>query len=305
MVAVLEVIKRYREMVKIIQNRWRVILAIIVLVILIGMGYVWLVTERWPDWTGFGEYIGLVVLPNQTFQHAKTLWDLMQLLIIPAILAGGAYWLNKSARKQEIEIAEKRAETERKIASDNRQETALQTYLDKMTELLLDKKLRESEVNSEVRAVARARTLTVLRRLDKDRKGALLRFLYEANIIDINKRVIDLSGANLREADMSGANLSGANLSGADMSRANLSGADMSGADMSWEDLIKACLSGAHVSKANMVMACLSVADMKKADMSKVDMSRAKYTKNAKDIRDTIWPDGFDPVAAGAICVNE
>ncbi len=30
----------------------------------------------------------------------------------------------------------------------------------------------------------------------------------------------------------------------------------------------------------------------------------AKYTKNAKDIRDTIWPEGFDPDAAGAICVN-
>ena len=45
-----------------------------------------------------------------------------------------------------------------------------------MTELLLDKKLRESEVD-EVRAVARARTFTVLRRLDGERKGALIRFL--------------------------------------------------------------------------------------------------------------------------------
>jgi high-affinity Fe2+/Pb2+ permease len=129
---------KYREMVKIIQNQWRMILAIIFLVILIWMGYVWLVNGKWPDWTGFGEYIGPVVLPNQTFQPAKTLWDLMQLLIIPAILVSGAYWLNESARKrekeieektrkQEIEIAEKRSETERKIASDNRQETALQT----------------------------------------------------------------------------------------------------------------------------------------------------------------------------------
>jgi hypothetical protein len=72
-------------------NWWRVILAILVLILVIGVGYVWLVNGKWPDWTGFGEYITPVVLPNQTFQPAKTLWDLMQLLIIPAILAGGAY----------------------------------------------------------------------------------------------------------------------------------------------------------------------------------------------------------------------
>jgi hypothetical protein len=65
----------------------------------------------------------------------------MELLIIPAMLAGGAYWLNESTRQREkateeqtrqweIEIAEKRAETERNIASDNRQETALQTWAD-------------------------------------------------------------------------------------------------------------------------------------------------------------------------------
>ena len=251
--AVLEVIMWYREMVKIIQNRWRIILAIIVLVILIWTGYVWL--GRWPDWTGFGEYISPAVLPNQTFQPAKTLWDWMQLLIIPAILVGGAYWLNESARKQEIEIAEKSAETEREIASDNRKETALQTYLDKMTELLLDKKLRESEVNSEIRAVARARTLTVLRRLDGERKGALLQFLYEADLIDKDKIAINLNGAKLSFAYLNGANLGWA----------DLGGAILNGAKLGW----------------------------------------AKYTKNTANNRGTIWPDNFDPVAAGAICVNE
>lgn len=201
---------------KIIQNWWRKILAIIILILVIlltGAGYIWLVTGRWPDWTGFG---------------TKTLWDLMELLIVPLVLAGGAYLLNESARKREQAaeeqtrqrergIAEKRAETELNIASDNRQETALQTYLDKMTELLIKENLRESKQESEVIAVARARTLTVLRRLDKDRKGALLRFLYEANLINKDKIVINLSEADLTEADLRRANLSGANLS-----RANL-----------------------------------------------------------------------------------
>jgi uncharacterized protein YjbI with pentapeptide repeats len=334
--AVLKVIMRYREIVKSIQNLWRIILAIIVLVILIWMGYVWLVTGRWPDWTGFG---------------TKTLWDFMELLIIPAILAGGAYWLNESARKrekeveesarqQEIEIAKKRAEAEDKIASSNRQETALQTYLDKMTELLLDKKLRESEMDSEVRAVARARTLTVLRRLDGERKGALLQFLYEADLIGKNKIVINLakadlskaylsgaclggaylskanlSGAILSEADLSGADLSktilsgafmmGANLSNADLKRVNLSGANLISADLKGAYLKVAYLSYASLMGADLSGADLSTAMLSEADLSNAILSKAKYTKNDKLFGATIWPEGFDPVAAGAICVDE
>ncbi len=97
-----------RNGLKTLQNWWREILAIIAIIvlivasILIWAGNVWLVTGRWPEWTGFGEYIGPVVLPNQTFQRAKTLWDWMQLLIVPAVIAIGAFLLNESARQREM-----------------------------------------------------------------------------------------------------------------------------------------------------------------------------------------------------------
>ncbi len=67
------------------QNWLGVILAIIVLVLVILLIYERL--GRWPDWTGFG---------------TKTFWDLMQLLIIPVVLAVGAYLLNESVRQREI-----------------------------------------------------------------------------------------------------------------------------------------------------------------------------------------------------------
>ena len=54
---------------------------------------------------------------------------------------------------------------------------------------------------------------------------------------------IDLSGADLRTADLSAADLSGADLTKADLFKANLSGADLTGAD-----LFKAHLSGANLS---------------------------------------------------------
>ena len=76
--------------------------------------------------------------------------------------------------------------------------------------------LRGLTTRVEVRNVARARTLTALRGLDPDRKGFLLRFLYEAGPISVENPIIDLSDASLN-----GANLNGS----ADLSRAYLSGA--------------------------------------------------------------------------------
>ncbi len=57
----------------------------------------------------------------------------------------------------------------------------------------------------------------MLRRLNGDRKGALLRFLHEAKLIHKDRRVINLSGAYLRETDLSNADLSMADMSKADL----------------------------------------------------------------------------------------
>jgi hypothetical protein len=77
-------------------------------------------------------------------------------------------------------IENRRAEAERELAEQRAQDEALQAYLSQMSSLLLDKDLRTSEEDSEVRTLARARTLTVLGRLDPSRKTAVTRFLSEA-----------------------------------------------------------------------------------------------------------------------------
>ena len=115
------------------------------------------------------------VRAKNTGFEVKTLWDWMDLLIIPIFLAGGAFFLNRSERN-----------TEREIATDRQQEAALQLYLDRMADLLLKEKLQTAE-NKEVHDVATIRTLTVLRGLDSKRRGMVLRFLHEANLI-INKK---------------------------------------------------------------------------------------------------------------------
>src|SRR5215472_8166170 len=73
----------------------------------------------------------------------KTLWDWMQLLIIPIVLAVGGYLFNYSISRNEQKSTKLREQIERGIALDNQHEEALQGYIDKMSELLLHEKLRE------------------------------------------------------------------------------------------------------------------------------------------------------------------
>src|SRR5437016_5911975 len=123
-------------------------------------------------------YIFHVNIPGLS---GKNIWDWLQLLIIPAVLAIGGFWLNQIQKNRDEEAADERTEIERihadiraqyerDIATDNQHEQALQAYIDKMSELLLDDKLRDLDAVDKVRNISRIRTLTVLRRLDGERK---------------------------------------------------------------------------------------------------------------------------------------
>jgi len=306
-------------------NKIVIILAVVFLIVVIG-GY----TGSWYFiWTGLADY----TKPPDVDERGKTLWDWLELLIIPAVLAGGALWFNRAERKAEREIADERL-----------REAALQGYLDKMTELLLEKDLRKSGAADEARAVARARTLTVLRQLDGERRATLLRFLYEAKLINKDDTVVelhladlsqahlfmdnlreanlswaslreaylieadlseaDLSWSSLREANLIGANLSKANLVEASLCGANLIGADLSGANLRGADLSRATLDRAKLSKAdlieaNLIEAYLSGADLNGANLSGADLSGADLHEIIFD-SNTTWPDGFTP-PSGAV----
>ena len=93
----------------------------------------------------------------------------------------------------------------------------------------------------------------------------------------------DLSSANLRDADLSGANLSSANLRDAnlryaDLRDANLRYADLSSADLSSANLRDADLSGANLSSANLRYADLSGADLSSANLRYADLSSANLS---------------------------
>jgi uncharacterized protein YjbI with pentapeptide repeats len=100
---------------------------------------------------------------------------------------------------------------------------ALQAHLERMENLLGEKGVRKADE----RALARANTLAVLEGLDPIRKRVVVQFLCEANLIPREvpgkrDKVVALSGADLREADLSGLNLREIGLDGAFLERANL-----------------------------------------------------------------------------------
>jgi uncharacterized protein YjbI with pentapeptide repeats len=85
----------------------------------------------------------------------------------------------------------------------------------------------------------------------------------------------DLSGADLRAANLGKADLRAANLSGANLIRAHLSGADLIGADLRRANLSKANFSGAGLRATNLSEANLTEAILTSAALIKADVDRA------------------------------
>ncbi len=90
-------------------------------------------------------------------------WDWLQLLIIPLVLALIALLFNQANTRTERQIAQERYERDQQIttmhyqrdqhiALDKQREDLLQSYLDRMSELLLEKGLRTSQADAEVRS---------------------------------------------------------------------------------------------------------------------------------------------------------
>ena len=150
--------------------------------------------QKGPPWLAWVARLGRVPIPvwiiagatlvfiDQTYQ--ATLWNWLDLLIVPAVLAGGGLWFTWAQQTHQDAIEQERRDRELDVAKQSAQDDALQAYLDHIGNLLLDEKVRKAldnleEVDGEpnqVRALARARTFTILERVDGSAKGILSGF---------------------------------------------------------------------------------------------------------------------------------
>jgi uncharacterized protein YjbI with pentapeptide repeats len=256
---------------------------------------------------------GQLVKITREYQPGKSLWDWLQLLIIPVVLGIGGFWLSQIQKS-----------SEQRTTTDNQREAALQGYFDKMSELLLEKHLSESQPEDEVRNIARARTLTVLAQLDADRKLSLVRFLAEARLLDIIRLDdVNLSGIHLYDIDLSHLKFTSANLmhgslknsrldyldlNHSDMSHAEISHSRLTHSDLSYVNLSQATLASVDLSNSSLVGAILSDAEFMSVDLSGANLQQADLSganlkgvigitieeleKQAKSLQGAILPDG-------------
>jgi uncharacterized protein YjbI with pentapeptide repeats len=233
----------------------------------------------WRDWLGVGERRWKKA-PDEEVQPSKTLWDWLQLLIVPAILIGVTFVWSETQARSDNRREDRRIAADRAAAEEARRDATLQAYLDQMSRLMLDRKLLTSKEGDAVRAVARTVTLTALRRLDGGRRAQVARFLYEARLVRsqrprISLLAADLGGAQLRYAFLIGVNLDGANLAGADLASAHLEGARLNIVDLPGADLTRSNLTGAHLIVSNLQGADLGGANLKGADLGGAFLARA------------------------------
>jgi hypothetical protein len=211
--------------------------------------------------------------------------DWLELLVVPLVLVG----IGLLFQIQQNEVEERRVEAEQELEEQRTQDAALQTYLEQMGQMLLDedRPLRQSKEGDEVQILARARTVTILRRLDSARNRDILQFLREARLIPSNKydfqeHIVRRDDSNLSKADLRGADLDSFDLQGTD-----LSGADLRDAYLAWSFLRDAKLNGANLRGANLrgdpdlsgntnlTQADLSNANLGEANLSNVNLSNA------------------------------
>jgi uncharacterized protein YjbI with pentapeptide repeats len=91
--------------------------------------------------------------------------------------------------------------------------------------------------------------------------------------------VLEFSGVNLSEANLSGTKLNGINLSKANLSVVNLSGASLADANLSYAKLNVARLSGVNLSGAILNYSSLNVANLIRADLSRAHMRKASLVR--------------------------
>jgi uncharacterized protein YjbI with pentapeptide repeats len=255
-------------------------------------------------WVGTNSYYdnGKMITPP------KTIWDLLDLIMVPIALIFVAYWLNLSEKRTEAQQLE-----------EQNQRIILQDYFAQIRDFILEKNLLICSQESALRKLARTITKITLHEVNGSRRGIIIRFLYESGLVSQKDPIIFLSGSDCREAELSYAMLqevtliqingsgtifSRANLSMSRLNESNFSNADFSSADLRNSNISRANLSGAKLTNtnfegANLIRANLENATMRGAIFKNTKLNGVKYNSG------TIWPEDFDYKLLNSDGVNQ
>src|SRR5260370_13071210 len=120
----------------------------------------------------------------------KTIWDFIQLLgviAIPIVVVVASNAFGSQLNQVNLRVSEQQYQTNIQIATNQQEDPTLATYLDTMTNLMLNNSLLHSKPGDEERIIARVHSLTALKRLDPTRKAIVLHFLCEPALLPITR----------------------------------------------------------------------------------------------------------------------
>ena len=216
----------------------------------------------------------------------KTLWDYLQLMVVPLLLI----FVTTGISQYQKSIDDARAEQEKQAAAIKAKQDTLNSYIDAMTDLMKSGLGKQSDEGSRLEPIATSRTILTLRELDESRNMIVIGFLKESKLIRrdpaneitqedykqqqaeykqclINKakncsrpsppspislEESNLSNVNFHQVDLNTINLKKASLRSANLTQAILIETDLEGADLRGADLTGANLTGANLKNAHL-----------------------------------------------------
>ncbi len=154
----------------------------------------------------------------------KTLWDWLELLIIPfclLLLSCLMTYTMDNLQKKEL--------------NEQKENELLKSYFSDMTSLMMNpiyKTLIETTLSdnnaNEIQQITSARTLVALDTVSPERRSKIMNFLSDAGLIDnIPLKRANLTETNLKYLWLKNGNFHSANLNKADLTGANLKGAKL------------------------------------------------------------------------------
>lgn len=243
---------------------FKLILLGILISILIVIGYWAIYPISSPLWTGFGPYDELVNGPR-----SKTLWDWLELIVIPFVLSLIAWFLSLSDKKHELERE-----------TDAQHQKTLIDFLEKIHELVVTDRLGDSSCTSDINQLARSYILFVFRALDKNRKAEALQIIYEMKLINCMPK-IKLHGANLNNSHLESAPLIGVEIKGAYFKNANFKHANLQNSIFLGSNFCNADFRNSNLTNVDFSYSDLTNANFKGCQLSSTIFSYAK-TQGAK-----------------------
>ena len=121
---------------------------------------------------------------------------------------------------------------------------------------------------------------TIFDAIQNAKKRGKIINLSGANLFLAKLSGIDLSGADLHDANLLGADLNGVNLSKANLQGANLDGAKLNGANLEGADLTEAYMAKAQLVGANLTNAILHQARLMWTNMQQANFANAILTES-------------------------